>query len=142
MQKIINDQVDLRTDLQCYARLLHLLAHYELGNFDIMEYLIKSVYRFMAKMENLTVVEEEMFRFLRKSFHVPRHRLHPEVQKLLETIKQFEKSRHETRAFAYLDIVSWLESKVYKKSMSGILYEKYLKSKKRIYPKVGDEVAV
>ena len=36
-------------DLQCYARLLHLMAHYELGNFEIMESLIKSVYRFMAK---------------------------------------------------------------------------------------------
>jgi hypothetical protein len=134
LQKIINDQVDLRTDLQCYARLLHLLAHYELGNFDILEYLIKSVYRFMAKMENLTVVEEEMFSFLRKSFHVPRHRLQPEFEKFLSTIKQFEKSRHETRAFAYLDIVSWVEGKVYKKSMSSILQEKYLNSKKRNYP--------
>ena len=52
--------VYLRTDLQCYARLLHLIAHYELGNYDLLEYLFKSVYRFMAKMENLSVVEEEI----------------------------------------------------------------------------------
>lgn len=133
LQKIINDQVDLRTDLQCYARLLHLLAHYELGNFDIIDYLIKSVYRFMAKMENLTVVEEEMFRFLRKSFHVPRQKLPAEFEKFLATIKQFEKSRHETRAFAYLDVISWVESKVYNKSMSTILQEKYKNSKRRSY---------
>ena len=68
LNKIINWKVDLRTDLQCYARLLHLIAHYELGNFQLLEYLIKSVYRFMAKMENLSLVEEEMFKFLRKSF--------------------------------------------------------------------------
>ncbi len=61
LQRIINDHVDLRYDLQCYARLLHLMAHFELGNFDIIESLIKSVFRFMSKMENLTVVEEEMF---------------------------------------------------------------------------------
>jgi hypothetical protein len=69
LQRIINDNVDLRYDLQCYARLLHLMAHYELHNYEIIEYLTKSVYRFMAKMENLTVVEEEMFRFC-----VPRSR--------------------------------------------------------------------
>ncbi|WP_207493443.1 hypothetical protein [Aridibaculum aurantiacum] len=136
LQKIIHDHVDLRTDLQCYARLLHLIAHYELGNFDIIEYLIKSVYRFMAKMENLTVVEEEMFRFLRKSFHVPRHKLQPEFEKFLGVIKQFEKSRHETRAFAYLDVISWVESKVYRKPMSTIIHEKYLASKKRSYSKL------
>ena len=69
LQKIINDKTDLRYDLQCYARLVHLLAHYELGNDMLMESLSKSVYRFMAKMKNLTVVEEEMFKFLRQSFH-------------------------------------------------------------------------
>ena len=70
LQLIINDHVDLRYDLQCYARLVHLLAHYELGNYELMESLTKSVYRFMAKMKNLTVVEEEMFKFLRKSFQI------------------------------------------------------------------------
>ncbi|MDE3125822.1 MAG: hypothetical protein KGK14_09930, partial [Bacteroidota bacterium] len=37
LNKIINWKVDLRTDLQCYARLLHLIAHYELGNENILE---------------------------------------------------------------------------------------------------------
>src|SRR6185295_1054872 len=59
LNKIINWKVDLRTDLQCYSRLLHLIAHYELGNYELMEYLIKSVYRFMSKMDNLSGVEEE-----------------------------------------------------------------------------------
>jgi hypothetical protein len=31
LQRIINDPLDLRNDLQCYARVLHLMAHYELG---------------------------------------------------------------------------------------------------------------
>src|SRR5688500_13698825 len=58
LHKIINDnQPGLRNDLQCYARLMHLLCHYELGNEEILDSLIKSVYRFMAKMQNLTVVE-------------------------------------------------------------------------------------
>ena len=131
LQKIINSNLDLRIDLQCYARLLHLMAHYELGNFEIIEYLIKSVYRFMAKMENLTIIEEEIFRFLRKSFNVSPRKLKPELQNFLNTVRQFERNRFETRAFVYLDVISWLESKVNEKPMSAVIYEKYLQSKRR-----------
>ncbi|HTQ63682.1 MAG TPA: hypothetical protein VMI12_02740 [Puia sp.] len=129
LQRIIHDHVDLRYDLQCYARLLHLIAHYELGNYEIMESLTKSVYRFMAKMKNLTVVEEEMFRFLRKSFRISPRKLKPELEAFLYKIKHLEKNRFETRSFVYLDIISWLESKVYEKPMSEIIHNKYLASK-------------
>ncbi len=86
----------------------------------------------MAKMENLTVIEEEIFKFLRHSFKVPKQQLRLELETFLQKIKQFEKSRFETRAFAYLDIISWVESKVYRKSMSEIIREKYLQSPRRI----------
>lgn len=132
LQLIINDHVDLRYDLQCYARLVHLLAHYELGNYELMESLTKSVYRFMAKMKNLTVVEEEMFKFLRKSFQISRREIKPELERLLSTIKHLEHNRFETRSFAYLDIISWLESKVQEKTMSEIIHAKHLLRKRRV----------
>ncbi len=135
LQKIIIENAEVRSDLQSYARLLHLMAHFELGNYELMEYLTKSVYRFMAKKENLTVVEEEMFRFLRKAVHISRHKMMDELKPFLEQIKTLEKNRFETRAFAYLDIISWVESKVYKKTMSEVLQEKYKQSKKRLYKK-------
>ena len=127
LQKIINDKNNLRYDLQCYARLVHLMAHYELGNDMLMESLTKSVYRFMAKMKNLTVVEEAMFKFLRQSISLSRKQLKPELEKFLQTIKHLEKNRFQTSAFAYLDIISWVESKVYDKPMGTIIHEKYLK---------------
>lgn len=130
LNKIINWKVNLRNDLQCYARLLHLIAHYELGNFQLLEYLIKTVYRFMAKMQNLSGVEEEIFKFLRKSFYLSARKLKPEFEKLLNTIRQFETSKFETRAFAYLDIISWLESKVSDKQTYEVIHEKYLRGRK------------
>jgi hypothetical protein len=131
LQKIINGPVDMRIDLQCYARLLHLMAHFELGNDAIIESLIKSVFRFMSRMENLTVVEEEMFKFLRDNVYESAAKLKPGLKKLLQKIKQFEKNRYETRVFSYLDIISWVESKVYDKPMSEVVHEKYLQSRHR-----------
>jgi hypothetical protein len=83
----------------------------------------------MAKMKNLTVVEEEIFRFLKTSFRVSSRQLKPELEKLLSNIKHLEKNRFETRAFAYLDIISWVESKVYGKSMEQVIFEKYQASR-------------
>jgi hypothetical protein len=130
LNKIINWKMDLRTDLQCYARLLHLIAHYELGNDNLLEYLIKSVYRFMAKMQNLSRVEEEIFRFLRNSFQLSPKELKPEFSGLLERLKTYEKNRFETRAFVYLDIISWLESKIRDLPVQKIIREKFLERNK------------
>lgn len=126
LNKIINWKMDLRTDLQCYARLLHLIAHYELGNFDLLEYLLKSVYRFMYKMQNLSTVEEKIFAFLRNSFSLSPKQLKPQFEKLLEELKPLEKSRNESRAFMYLDIISWLESKINNQHVQDVIRKKYL----------------
>lgn len=132
LHKIINDnKPGLRNDLQCYARLMHLLCHYEIGNEEIMEPLIKSVYRFMARMKNLTIVEEAIFSFLRQSFKINTKLLKPKLEAFLKKIKHLEKNRFETRSFAYLDVISWAESKVYEIPMTEIIFKKYMQSRHR-----------
>ena len=115
------------------ASLLHLMSHYELGNFEILDSLTKSVYRFMAKMQNLTVVEEEMFKFLRNSFLLSRNKLKAAFEVFLGKLKKLENDRFQTRSFAYLDIISWVESKVSEKPLGKVINEKYLARKKRHY---------
>lgn len=130
LNRIIHQKGNLRTDLQCYARLLHLIAHYELGNFDLLEYLIKSVYRYMAKMENMSKVEEEMFAFLRRSFKLGAAALKPEFEKLLVQLKKYEGNPLEARAFAYLDVISWLESKISGVQVQDVIRQKFLLRKR------------
>lgn len=125
LNKIINWKVDLRTDLQCYSRLLHLIAHYEFGNYEILDSLIKSVYRFMAKMQNLSVVEEQIFKFIRKSFQLSEKTIRPELEELLGNLKTLQNNRFETRAFIYLDIISWIESKLENIPVQDVLKRKF-----------------
>jgi tetratricopeptide (TPR) repeat protein len=131
---IINRKPDLRTDLHCYSRLLHLIAHYELGNFQLVEYLIKSVYRFMAKMKNLNIVEEEIFRFLRKSFSLDSTQIPGEFKPLKEKLEALKGNPLATRSFMYLDIIGWLESKTENVPVQQIIRNKYLLSKKHRQP--------
>ncbi len=125
LHRIIHRKLDLRSDLQCYARLLHLIAHYELGNFSILEHLIKSVYRFMAKMEHLSVVEEEMFKFIRKSFALTSStQIKTALGQLLDRLRRYENSPYEGRSFMYLDVIGWLESKVSGRPIPEIIRNK------------------
>jgi hypothetical protein len=112
LNKIIHWKADLRSDLQCYARLLHLIAHYELGNDEILESQVRSVYRFMSKLKNLTTVENEIFSFIRSSFSFSKKEIKSGFELLFEKLKKLEGNPTESRSFMYLDILSWLESKI------------------------------
>ncbi len=129
LRRIIHQKDDLRTDLQCYSRLLHLIAHYELGNYSLLEHLIKSVYRYMAKMKNLSRVEEAIFQFLRRAFLLNQKNIRLEFEKLLNKLKKYRHHRIEARAFAYLDIISWLESKLSGSHVQDVIRKKYLRNK-------------
>ena len=83
----------------------------------------------MSKMESLSKVEEEMFAFLRRSFHVGARALKPEFEKLLHKLKKYENNPLERRAFAYLDVISWLESKIHNVNVQDVIRERY-KSRK------------
>jgi hypothetical protein len=87
LNKIINLKVGhLREDIQSYARLMHLLAHFELRNFSLLEYLEKSVSRFFDKMKDRNKVQLELLSFIRKqlrSSNVPDEKLLKATQKSL-----------------------------------------------------------
>jgi tetratricopeptide (TPR) repeat protein len=125
LNKIIHWKADLRTDIQCYARLLHLISHYELGNDMIIESQVKSVYRFMSNMKNLSSVETRIFTFLRKVFSLSRKELNMHLQILFDELKPLENNPLEARSFLYLDILSWLDSKLKGVPVQDVIAEKY-----------------
>jgi hypothetical protein len=57
--------------------------------------------------------------------------LKPEFEKLLEKLKKYELNQLETRAFTYLDVISWLESKINNVHVQDVIREKYLVGKRR-----------
>ena len=128
LNKIINQKnPDFRQDIQSFARILNLIAHFELGNTQLVEYQVKSVYRFLGKMEDLQAVQREIFRFLRR---IPRIRI-TDLKKEFTTLKnklvEIESNPYERRPFLYLDIISWLESKISERPVQEIIREKFEK---------------
>ncbi|HLU86850.1 MAG TPA: hypothetical protein VKZ44_03780 [Taishania sp.] len=127
---------NLREDIQCFARILNLIAHFELGNDELVEYQIKSVYRFLIKMGELHGVQKEIFYFLRQLPFASHTELRKAFRILHSKLVKLAQDPYEKRAFLYLDIISWLECKLDNKKIKEIIREKFereLKTGRKLY---------
>lgn len=126
LDKIIsNKSLEMREDLLCFSRILNLVAHYEAGLDYNLDALIKSTYKFLIKMEDLYEVQKEMIRFLKGLGDIYPHEIRRELIKLHDKLLQFEDHPYERRAFLYLDVISWLKSRIENKSVDSIIREKF-----------------
>ena len=114
----------LREDLQCYARLMQLLVHFELGNYELLEYLCNSVQRFLLKMKELNSLPMETLKFFRKIIKKPFGERDNAFLSFQKQLLKISKDPFEKRALIYLDIVTWVDSKINKKSLAQILKSK------------------
>ncbi|EDP71362.1 hypothetical protein FBALC1_02722 [Flavobacteriales bacterium ALC-1] len=127
LAKIIsNKSLSMREDLLCFSRVLNLVAHYEAGLDYHLETLLRSTYKFLIKMNDLHEVQKEMIKFIRGLQDIYPHDLKNAFRDLLERLKVYEDHPFERRAFLYLDIISWLESKIENKPVGQIIKDKYL----------------
>ncbi|MEL6989159.1 MAG: hypothetical protein AAGK97_15210, partial [Bacteroidota bacterium] len=99
----------LREDIQCFTRLLNMIAHYESGHYDHLDYLVQSVYRFLQKMKDTTHVHRELINFLKRILRTPPDKWTDHMNDLRVKLIKLEKDRFERRSFLYLDIIAWLQ---------------------------------
>ncbi|MEQ9310131.1 MAG: tetratricopeptide repeat protein [Balneolaceae bacterium] len=126
LNKIINyPDPRLREDIHCFARILNLIAHFELGNQTLLEYQVRSTYRFIIKMNDLNSVQEEILKFLRNLTSTNPLELRIKFIELREKLIEIQKKPYQRRAFLYLDIISWLESKIDDKPIQEVIKAKF-----------------
>ncbi len=127
INKIINNYYpEFRADIQCFARILNLIAHFELGNDLLVSYQVKSVYRFFVKMEDMGEVQKEIFAFIKRIPKMARRDLFKEFGGLKKKLMILKNDPYERRPFLYLDIISWLEAKMKGISMQEAIKENIL----------------
>ena len=130
LDKIIsNKSLEMREDLLCFSRILNLVAHYEAGLDYNLEVLIKGTYKFLIKMEDLHEVQKEFIKFLRSLGDIYPHEVKNEFIKLHKKLKEYEDDPYQSRAFLYLDIISWLESKIENRPIGVIIRDKFHQNK-------------
>lgn len=108
-----HDYITKRTDYESYLKILNLIIHFELKNYDLLKYLLVSTYRFLYKRKKLFGLELLILEFIRKL---------PEIKNdddLRFSFKQFSRRLNELKldtfeknAFEYFDFSGWLKNKI------------------------------
>ncbi|MGQ0826880.1 MAG: hypothetical protein ACT4ON_00655 [Bacteroidota bacterium] len=124
--KITNErEIKLREDIHSFARILSLISHFELRNDDLVESNIKSTYRYFTKKGDLTIYQKYILDFLKRILvDSSESTIKKGFILLKERMQSLEKNTFEKRAFLYFDIISWLESKIEKRSVQEIIKQK------------------
>jgi hypothetical protein len=122
--RIINSTVTTdKLFFQCFARLLNLVIHFEMENFDLLPYLVKSNIAFFSKHHKMYSLEKIIFNFFgRIEFETVA--IENQSRKLFSELKK-TLTRNldplEYKVLEYFDFMKWTESKMENKSFREVL---------------------
>jgi hypothetical protein len=114
INKVMNDnEQQLRQDIYSSSRLLNLVIHYELGNYDLLEYIIKSTFRYLNKSPKDYRVDNLILKHIRKLARLGPPKDHIKVLKEMrqELVEVFE-NPSERVVLDYFDFIAWLEGHI------------------------------
>lgn len=106
-------QISVREDVELYAKIINLIIHLELGNIDLLEYLIKSTYRYLKNRNNVYKFETVLMNFLRKLPSVTANKQFIELLELAQKdLIRLEDDPFEKNAANQFDISTWIDRKL------------------------------
>jgi hypothetical protein len=113
LNKVLNDnEPTLRQDIFTYARLFNLVLHYELGNFDLLEYIVRSTQRFLSKRHRAYQVENTLM----EGQEAGPARIPCTKRELFRScvtkLKELFKDPNEGLVLKYFDVMAWVEGHV------------------------------
>ncbi len=117
LNKLIYEEGNyLRQDVIVYAKLLLLISHFHLRNYDLISNTILNVKRSFSKQAEQSKTVDLILELLRKSAKAKLFPSKTELENVLNQLKQLRKERLERRAFLYFAFDLWIESLIQKKS--------------------------
>lgn len=120
-----NSETGLREDVYTFARLVNLIIHFELGNYDLLDYTLKSTKRFVTKsMKNYkfeTIFLKDFKKLLKNKDADTMQKLYIEFK---DDIIEVLKDPYEQAANEYFDFLSWLDAKIENKTCEEIVSAK------------------
>ena len=129
LSRLLNHKyVGYREDVYSFARILNLLVHYELGNFDVLPYYVRSTYRYLKKEDRTTKIEYLLVDFIKKKVPKFERGANQSVMDAFKDLKHeidevLASNEYEATLMEYFDLSTYLSSKINRSSFR----DEYLK---------------
>ena len=127
LNEIINGpNKDKRSAYVAYAtRVLRLFVFYELGYTDILENQLRSTTRYITKYGSVSAFDQTLLKCIRKIISINRsEELNAVFKETLTALLKISKNGSESSLLDYFDFISWITSKIEKKSFVEIVQRK------------------
>ena len=111
---ILNDnEKQLRQDVYSFARIFNLIIHYELRNFDFIEYDSKSTQRYLNKHEKDYQIEKVFMKYIKK---LAKEEFDPNKKEIFNNfyneVETLLKDPQEQVILEYFNVKAWVYSKL------------------------------
>ncbi|MGV3637212.1 MAG: hypothetical protein ACO1NQ_06145, partial [Flavobacteriales bacterium] len=112
LNKVLNDnEPTLRQDIFTYARLFNLVVHYELGNYDLLEYIVRSTQRFLSKRHRAEGMETVLMEHIKKLARTGDPSAKRELfRSMLAKFQPLLQDPNESLVLKYFDVISWVNA--------------------------------
>jgi hypothetical protein len=134
LHRIFNmKEADLREDIHAFARILHLISHYEAGHAEAVPYHLRSTYRFLLEKQQLHAYQKLLLTFMRRlgerssssngelNSAAPRGPARLYFIELRTAMIRLRENPYEARAFVYFDLIAWLDARIEGKTMQEVV---------------------
>ncbi|MEX1191024.1 MAG: hypothetical protein WEA99_03560 [Brumimicrobium sp.] len=114
INEILNDnEQNLRQDLYSFARIMNLMVHFELENYDLLEYSSNATLRYLNKTERDYDIEAFFVKQIKKIAKgiIKNEDSNLMFKELEEALLKMLKNYNERVILDYIDILSWVRSK-------------------------------
>ncbi len=109
----------LREDIQGYSHLMFIMAHFDAGNEEILDYLVHGARQYFEKSKSSGKLQQLTIAFFQQWGKTPLSNRKMALQQFYQNLTELVTDIFEMRSMLYLDIQSWLSLKI-KTPRSGV----------------------
>lgn len=114
INKVLIQKDNLRNDVYTAAKIVNLIIHYELNNYDLLESEIISTYRYLLKQNRLHKFEALIIKYMKLELTkiLNNNELIIVFKEMFNEIELIAKEPAEKFFLTYFDFIGWLKSKI------------------------------
>ena len=111
IHRLLHEKEDIVLELFQFSRVLNLLVHYDLGNWEHLSYLLPSTRRYLRQRRPLYRTEAALLQFLQKAINTPEQDFPALLRAFATEVEALAGEAGEKRFFNYIDLGVWVRGK-------------------------------